>query len=59
VVVCTGVRSDSPRCFVLKPDEVSEVATRDKRGPNYWLEPPQYDTEDFAERWERIGSGCA
>ena len=38
VVVCTGVRTNSPRCYVLTPDEVSEQATRDKRGPNHWLE---------------------
>ena len=38
-------------------DEVSKLATRDKRGPNYWLEQRQYDTEAFAERWNRMGSG--
>jgi hypothetical protein len=59
MVVCIRVRTDSPRCFVLTPDEVSKLATRDKRGPNYWLEQRQYDTEAFAERWDRIGSGLA
>jgi hypothetical protein len=57
VVVCTRVREDIPRCYVLTPSEVSKFANRDKHGDNYWLEPPQYGTEEFAERWDRIGSG--
>ena len=59
VVVCIGVRTDSPASFVLTTDEVSQLANRDKYDDNYWLEPPQYDTEEFAERWDRIGSGLA
>ena len=38
VVVCTRVREDSPRCYVLTSSEVSKLANRDKRGPNHWLE---------------------
>jgi hypothetical protein len=59
VVVCTRVRTDSPSCYVMNPDEVGRLANRDKHGENHWLEPPQYDTEEFAERWDRIGSGLA
>ena len=59
VIVCIKVRTDSPRCFVLTPKEVSRLAYRDKYGENYWLQPAQYDTDAFAERWERIGSGLA
>jgi hypothetical protein len=59
VVVCTRVRTDSPKCFVMTPDEVSKLATRDKRGPSHWLDQRDYDTEEFAERWDRIGSGLA
>jgi hypothetical protein len=59
VVVCTRVREDTPTSYVMTPDEVSKLATRDKRGPNIWLEQRQYDTEAFAERWDRIGSGLA
>jgi hypothetical protein len=59
VVVCTMVRTDSPTCYVMTPAEVSKLAHRDKRGDSYWLEPPQYDTKEFAERWERIGDGLA
>lgn len=59
VVVCTRVSTDSPRCYVLTPEEVRELATRDKLGPNHWLEHRHYGTEAFAERWDRIGSGLA
>src|SRR5215210_1688229 len=44
VVVCTRVREDSPRCYVLTSGEVSKLANRDKRGPNHWLEQRDYDT---------------
>jgi hypothetical protein len=54
VIVCTRVREENPRCSVLTSGEVSKLANRDKRGPNYWLETAQYDTEEFAERWDRI-----
>lgn len=57
VVVCTRVLEDSPRSYVLSSREVRELANRDKHGPNYWLEPRQYDTKEFAERWDRIGRG--
>lgn len=57
VVVCTGVREDSPRCYVLTSGEVRDLANRDRQGPNYWLEPRDYEKEEFVERWDRIGSG--
>jgi hypothetical protein len=59
VFVCTRVREDSPRCYVLTPREVGKLATCDKRGPNHWLEQRHYKAEDFAERWTRRGSGLA
>ncbi len=57
VVVCTEVRTDNPRCFVMTPDEVVKFANRDKHGKNHWLEPAQYDSKEFAERWDRLGNG--
>jgi hypothetical protein len=59
VIVCTMVREENPGCYVLTSHEVSKLANRDKGGPNFWLEPPQYDTEEFTERWDRIGCGLA
>jgi hypothetical protein len=50
---------ESPRCYVLTLREVCKLATRDKRGPYHWLEQRHYDTEEFAERWDRMGSGLA
>ena len=35
VVVCNRVHTDSPRCFVMTPDEVRGLAYRDKRGENH------------------------
>jgi hypothetical protein len=59
VVVCNRLGTDGPGCYVLTPEEISKLANRDKQGENHWLEPPQYDTEEFAERWDRIGNGLA
>jgi hypothetical protein len=59
VVVCNGLRTDNPGCYVMTPEEVSNLANRDKHGENHWLEIAQYDTEEFAERWDRIGSGLS
>ena len=59
VIVCNRLGTDSPGCFVLTPDEVGSLANRDKRGKNHWLEVAQYDTKEFAERWDRIGGGPA
>ena len=59
VVVCNRLVTESPGCYVMTPEEVSKLANRDKRGDNHWLEIAQYDTEEFAERWDRIGSGLA
>jgi hypothetical protein len=59
VVVCNRLGTDSPRCYVMTLEEVSNLANRDKHGDNHWLEIAQYDAEEFAERWDRIGSGLA
>ena len=59
VVVCNRLRTDGPRCYVMTPGKVSKLANRDKHGDDHWLEIAQYDTEEFAERWDRIGSGLA
>ncbi len=41
----------------MTPDEVSKLAQRDKRGKNHWLEPLQYDTKAFVERWDGLSDG--
>lgn len=48
-----------PRAFVLKPDDVRLLAKyNDKDGKrSYWLNPQQYDQEQFANAWHLIGFG--
>jgi hypothetical protein len=48
-----------PECFVMKPDEVKRLAHRgEKDGKvSYWLQPNQYNTDEFREAWGRIGHG--
>ena len=61
VVVCRNVTKETPECFILKPAEVRKLAHRgEKNGKiSYWLQPPQYEAKQFAEKWDRIGSGGA
>jgi hypothetical protein len=49
----------SPSAYILLPEEVRALAKRgEKEGRvSYWLQPREYDTESFHEKWERIGGG--
>ncbi|MBT9455052.1 MAG: hypothetical protein IV097_00375 [Burkholderiaceae bacterium] len=60
-VVCRKLETEAPECFILTPAEVQERAhCGDKDGiKSYWLQPKQYATDEFRERWDRIGSGVA
>ena len=59
VVICRKVTEENPECFVLTPDEVREVVHRGEKDGriSYWLQPREYETERFREKWDRIGSG--
>jgi hypothetical protein len=59
VVICRYVLRDQPECFVLTPTECKQLAHRGVKGGkvSFWLQPKQYETEAFCERWERVGSG--
>lgn len=48
-----------PSAFVLTPAEVLDRARRgEKEGRvSYWLQPVDYEQEQFREAWERIGHG--
>ena len=61
VVVCRHVIRETPECFVLTPGEVRRLAHRgEKNGKvSFWLQPRDYATEEFREKWERIGSGLS
>jgi hypothetical protein len=58
VVICRNVQTERPECFVLKADECKQ-AHRGVKGDkvSYWLQPRQYQKDDYRERWDRIGSG--
>ncbi|AVW90637.1 hypothetical protein DA792_05650 [Celeribacter baekdonensis] len=53
-VITIHANSDSPTCFVLRNEEVRQLAQQDKKGGAYWLEPTAYDRDDYREAWDRI-----
>jgi len=61
VVICRHVIRENPECFVLTPEEVRRLAHRgEKDGEvSFWLQPRDYDAEEFREKWGRIGSGLS
>ena len=59
-IICRGVQTETPECFVLTDHEVSNLAEEGhgKDGSlSYWVAPRSYERPEFRERWERIGSG--
>ena len=58
-IVCRNVVLDMPECFVLTPAEVRALAHRGEKDDNvsYWLQPKQYETLQFRDKWDRIGNG--
>ena len=53
-VITIHANSDSPVCYVLRLEEVRSLATQDKNGGKWWLEPKAYDREEFREAWQRL-----
>src|ERR1051326_9354062 len=49
----------SPTAFILTPAEVMERAHRGERDGriSFWLQPTDYDQQQFKEAWPRIGFG--
>jgi hypothetical protein len=49
-----------PTAFVMVPSEVQALARKSEKDGKvaYWLQPPDYDAEQFHEKWSRIGSGA-
>ena len=60
-VICRNVALDTPECFVLTPAEVRDLAHRGEKDgkTSFWLQPKQYETLDFHDKWNRIGKGSA
>ena len=48
-----------PACYVMTPRQVRNRAHKGvKDGKvSYWLQPNDYDTPAFREKWDRIGLG--
>lgn len=59
VVVCRHVIREIPECFVLTPLEIRKLVHRgEKNGKvSFWLQPRDYATDEFREKWDRIGFG--
>ena len=61
VVVCRHVIREIPECFILKPEEIRELAHRGEKDGrvSFWLQPREYANDRFTEKWSRIGSGLS
>lgn len=58
-IVVNKVASPTPSAFILLPSEVRERAHRGEKDGriSYWLQPGNYEVDEFREAWERIGHG--
>lgn len=58
-VIVNKVATPTPSAFILLPSEVRERAHRGEKDGrvSYWLQPADYEQEQFREAWERIGHG--
>jgi hypothetical protein len=59
VIVCRHILRETPECFVLTPAEVRRLVHRSEKDgkQSFWLQPRDYDSDEFREKWERIGFG--
>jgi hypothetical protein len=58
-IITMHANSDEPTCFILKKEEVQELAKQDANGGAYWLNPPEYDRVEFKNAWHRIDQSVA
>jgi hypothetical protein len=60
-IIVTNAADDNPVCFIMKPNEVKRLAHRGEKDGriSYWLQPNKYHTDEFREKWDRIGRGDA
>jgi hypothetical protein len=54
-VITIHANSDQPVCFVMRKEEVEANASQDKNGGAFWLEPRDYDRDEYRNAWDRIG----
>ena len=53
-IITMHANSDTPVCYVLQLDDVRSLASQDKNGGRWWLEPKSYDRDEFREAWHRL-----
>jgi len=58
-VIVNKVATPTPSAFILLPSEVRERAHGGEKDGrvSFWLQPADYEQEQFREAWERIGHG--
>jgi hypothetical protein len=56
-IIVTKAATDSPECFIMRPDEVKDRAHRGVKDGrvSFWLQPNKYHTDEFRGKWDRIG----
>jgi hypothetical protein len=56
-IIVTNVIAADPASFIMKPEEVRRLAHRGEKDGriSYWLQPTKYHTDEFRDRWDRIG----
>jgi hypothetical protein len=59
VVVCNKLSTGEPECFVLIPQEIRKLIHKGIKDSkmSYWLQPKDYEKDQYRERWDRIGTG--
>ncbi len=53
-VITIKANTDNPVCFVMTAQEVRAAASQDRQGGRFWLEPRDYDRDDYREAWSRL-----
>lgn len=55
-IITVHANSDSPVCYIMRLQEVRQLATQDSKNGNYWLIAKSYDQSKFREKWERLAT---
>jgi hypothetical protein len=59
IIVTRVAKPGDPVCFIMRPDEVQRLAHGGEKDGriSYWLQANKYYTDDFREKWDRMGRG--
>jgi hypothetical protein len=58
-IIVTNAGAATPECFIMTPEEVKRFAHRGEKDGriSYWLQANKYCTDEYREKWDRIGRG--